>query len=238
VNGPRLTLKIAHSAFIKTRMKNSIRLLSCMTVWLAAMTVLNSGTANADPIPADFDKNAVQFIFNKVSETNFAPLGTCFGIDVITVHKPKQFLAWGKPPITQHSRYFVTAKHVLFDANGNLHQGMYFRADNRSGGVAFMLMNPDLTNGMKILTHSNKSVDIAVLGMSPPGLSAITKGAVQKPALQLRLGSFDSSLIAGKESFKNSISERATICSSSVCSLHSMVPKKTSPSVALGAFPC
>jgi hypothetical protein len=115
-----------------------------------AFLVVSKDNALGSPIPIDFDKNTVQFIFTRVSETNYVPLGTCFGVQVTTIHRPK---FWGhvvryltalvpflparisRPDITYYQRYFVTAKHVLFDEKGNLRSNMYMRFPRETGGV-------------------------------------------------------------------------------------------------------
>jgi hypothetical protein len=174
---------------------------------LAILFLIASGEvrpASAEPIPMDFDKNAVQFIFTKAG-TNFVPLGTCFGVDVASTHKrsPIMWFFTTAFAITQHNRYFVTAKHVLFDERGNLRPDLYMRADVQGGGVALMLMNPYLTNEFSILTHTNKSVDIAVIAFSRVGASKTVSSQTQAQATQqVRLGSFDSQIIADKKLFK------------------------------------
>jgi hypothetical protein len=117
--------------------------------WLMApllLTAIGVALADAGPVPVEFDQSAVQFIFTKISDSNYYPEGTCFTVEVITNHRPKNTFRWGlsytpvlllplfgKHTIAHQARYFVTAKHVLFDANGNLRPRLYMRADNQSG---------------------------------------------------------------------------------------------------------
>lgn len=161
---------------------------------LAVMLAVDWRPANAAPIPLDFDKNAVQFLFTK-SGTNYFPLGTCFGLDTTSVHRPKKFLnvITLRSPITQHARYFVTAKHVLFDTSDQLRPDIYFRINNQTGGISYFLLNPDITNGsLRVITHTNKAVDLAAITVGRPAFSPMRlKGDVA-----LNLQAFDASIIA------------------------------------------
>jgi hypothetical protein len=170
-----------------------------------------SSKPSAGPIPMDFDRNCVQFIFTRLSDTNFSPLGTCFAVDVMETHQPKllyriptPIINFSKPSITQPSRYFVTAKHVLFDENGNLRPNMYMRLDNQSGGIVYGYLNAQITNGgLRILTHPDKSVDIAVIGINPAAIQQSSNAAAPNPNLKAKLSGFDSSLIADAQTFES-----------------------------------
>src|ERR1035437_9831499 len=107
--------------------------------WLIAVCILaplNMVKGEKLPIPLNFDKNAVQFVFTKVSDTQYDPMGTGFMVTVADAHKPTFFhriplpglvFFTYKSKITQTTGYFVTAKHVLFDDNGHLRPNMYVR---------------------------------------------------------------------------------------------------------------
>ncbi len=135
-------------------------------------------TSQASPVPVSFDKNTVQFIFTTLSDTDttFRPGGTCFTVEILTKHRPSAFmwtlynfpwinmLGLGKPDILSHARYFVTAKHVLYDENGNLRPRLFLRVDNQSGGVSYLSINASIKDGSyEVLTSSDKSVDMAVI---------------------------------------------------------------------------
>jgi hypothetical protein len=165
--------------------------------------------SQASPIPRDFDKNTVQFIFTKVSDTNYVPLGTCFGVQVTSVHKPifwHRFvriatailpLRIGAPDIMFRQRYFVTAKHVLYDEHGDLRPKMYMRLAHETGGVTYLYLNPDLTNGnFHILIPQDKSVDLAVIALDRPISQQELKAAATNNIPKPKLGCFDASIIA------------------------------------------
>jgi len=166
-----------------------------------ALTFGMQATTGA-PIPLDFDKNAVQFLFSK-SGTNYTPLGTCFGLDVARTHRPKKLrnILTLRSPITQHTRYFVTAKHVLFDTNGNLRPEIYLRVSDESGGVVYGALSPLLTNELRIITHTNRAVDIAAISLRTPRTSPPLQGT-NPGTLLLKLGSVDSGILADAKSFK------------------------------------
>ncbi len=167
----------------------------------SALTVAaTSRHSSAAPIPTDFDKNAVQFIFTNVGTNDYRPFGTCFILDVPEVHYPYWYLnpLPNKSPVTQHYRYIVTARHVLFETNGVLHPQLYLRGAKKEGGVEYVLLNPWITNLFHVVTHTNPGVDLAALSIRPtPALmeaaAHVTKGG------SFKLSSFDATIIMPDE---------------------------------------
>jgi hypothetical protein len=195
-------------------------------VFLAAMLLLlstGSRRAEAAPLPLGFDKNAVQFIFQK-SGTNFFPAGTCFAVDVTSSYRPKQFkhiLGWCvttlmRPlpipstvhfpppycgPIKMRVRYFVTAKHVLFDTSGNIRPELYFRFNKQDGGISNESLSANFANGtLRILTHTNQTVDLVAFTLSR-GFMAHHPPSEAKPG-PLKVESFNDSILADKKAFE------------------------------------
>jgi hypothetical protein len=180
-------------------MKKVKLLPSCWIVVILVLVTSAVEDVEASPIPRDFDKNTVQFIFTRVGETtNYMPLGTCFGVQVSSVHKPIFWhrvvrtatallpLRIGAPDVTFRQRYFVTAKHVLCDEHGDLRPNMYMRVGQETGSVTYLYLNPELTNGdFHILTSQDKSVDIAVIALdrtiSQQELKASVTNNIPKP---------------------------------------------------------
>lgn len=187
-----------------------------LRIWIrlvsAALVVTNccqALQAARTPIPLNFDKNSVQFIFRQVSGTNFVPVGTCFLVNVRTIHKPNLlrrvfippflFLTY-KPPLVQNGVYVVTAKHVLFDENGKLREGMCLRTPLENGGVVYAYLNQDFTNGnLRIITPTDKSVDLAVFTLGQPRRITTVK---QTAAQKMKLGWFDAALVSDETALK------------------------------------
>jgi hypothetical protein len=163
-------------------------------------------------IPLNFDKNAVQFVFRRVSDTNYAPMGTGFMVTVADTHKPLFFLRIPLPglvfftyksKIIQSTGYFVTARHVLFDDNGHLFPNVYLRLTKTDGGVFYSPLTDGITSGEgRIITPDDKAVDLAVLRVakaeSVEEIQRRRVGMTVKP----RLGAFDASIIANPEELK------------------------------------
>jgi hypothetical protein len=176
----------------------------------ALLTILTFTSAvselNADPIPASFNKEAVQFIFAKGPGTNYSPVGTCFVVSVTTTHRiVKRF--FGIPhevyDASMSLPYLVTAKHVLSDTNGQIRPENYFvRGENSGGGISFVPLIADATNEARILTHTNKSVDLCVL--APGTVTKMATSLKSKPPgrIPYKMGSFNASLITDKAAFK------------------------------------
>jgi hypothetical protein len=133
-------------------------------------------TLMASPVPLDFDKNTVQFIFTR-SGTNYQPFGTCFAVNVRTVCWPKRFdhvvgsglgffpqivfalvppipspkyhlklPAGCQGPVWYDTRYYVTAKHVVLDEHKSIRPELYFRVNKPNGGVTYISLSADITN--------------------------------------------------------------------------------------------
>jgi hypothetical protein len=198
-----------------TQLNNMKKIKLQLCCWLIAVLLLetfNAAKGDTLLIPLSFDKNSVQFIFTKISDTNYAPMGTCFLVDVADIHKPTfihrvplpllVFFTY-KQKTTQHTVYFVTAKHVLFDENGHLHPDMYMRLGNQAGGVFYSSINPDLTNGsLRIITPDDKSVDLAVFTIGKPqSIQEMQKNST-KVTVKPKIGRFDASLIADNKMLK------------------------------------
>lgn len=217
--GPRIPVKreIEPSQRKLAYMKNKkIRLYR----WLLALLLLIAmgvATAEASPIPVNFDKSAVQFVFTKISDTdtNYYPGGTCFTVEVTKNHRPKNVFRWvlehmpppfcffGKSTIAYHTRYFVTAKHVLFDENGNLRPRLYMRTDSQSGGIMYIPLNSDITSGnVRMITHHDKSVDLAAFTVAYPLSQASSNAMAAKSPVQAKLSWLDSSLIVDTNKLK------------------------------------
>jgi hypothetical protein len=78
-------------------------------------------TGEPSTIPSDLDKHAILFVFRKISESHYEPLGSGFIVDVPKIHFPHIFVPLpfiGRPTLIYHQWYFVTARHVLFDESG------------------------------------------------------------------------------------------------------------------------
>ena len=137
---------------------------------LAIGIIVTRGIANATPIPQDFNKDFVQFIFNGPSATNLAPMGSGF---LVGVKHIRLFMgnvlgipinpAWA----TRYFEYYVTAKHVLQDTNGNVIPEFYLRWSVRTGGVQFVKIDLNDANRWRILTNSDPAVDLAVIAFAP-----------------------------------------------------------------------
>ena len=160
------------------------------------------------PIPLNFDKNAVQFVFTKVSDTQYDPMGTGFMVTVADAHKPTFFhriplpglvFFTYKSKITQTTGYFVTAKHVLFDDNGHLRPNMYVRLTKQDGGVFYEPLTAGITTGAgRIITPDDKTVDLAVATIARPQSILEIRRSVTN-AVKSRMGTFDASIIVNSK---------------------------------------
>jgi hypothetical protein len=65
----------------------NMKRLTLRNLFIAVSLLITFKAANAaiSPIPLSFDENSVQFIFTKVSDVNYVPLGTCFMVNVTTI---------------------------------------------------------------------------------------------------------------------------------------------------------
>jgi hypothetical protein len=153
------------------------------TVPLILFILFLHNSSRTAPIPTGLNKNVVQFIFAKVGETNYIPDGTCFCVQVQLVKpKPRKGIFYFiHPKQTSHILsfiYFVTAKHVLFDSNGNIRQELYFRESKTDGGVQYAPLSQDITNDLRILAHPDKSVDLAVIAFKRSFLVDLLNGKI------------------------------------------------------------
>jgi len=154
--------------------------------------------ATAERLPTALDKNAVQFIFQRISETNYIPVGTCFTVTVPVFKK-------GLKRIFGHIKglnfpYVVTAKHVLFDTNGKVRPELYWRIGKIGGGVTYTPLTPSPTNVMRILTHPDTSVDIAVITIDLSQSLEVARALNQKEhVIELKEGRISSTIIRDKK---------------------------------------
>lgn len=110
----------------------------------------------SEKIP-DQVKQTVTFIFVKISQGGgFQANGTGFFVSVPDKARPDRVFG-----------YLVTARHVLQDPNGEYLKEVFVRLNKKSGGSDLLqvpLVGEKLVN---IYTHSDSTVDIAVLPMLP-----------------------------------------------------------------------
>jgi hypothetical protein len=129
-------------------------------------------TGEPSTIPSDFDKNSILFFFHKISPTNYVPLGTGFIVTVSSLHYPHIYIPIpfvGRNVKVFHPPYFVTAKHVLFDENGNLRPDVYLRFNNKTNGISWAPLSPLITNQVfRVLFSTNKAVDMAIVTFNLP----------------------------------------------------------------------
>ncbi len=170
------------------------------------------------PIPPTFDKSSVQFIFTSPTGTNdFRPLGTCFTVDVTTLHKSTFFhRVWWipvysditfKPELGTRNRYIVTAKHVLFDEKGKLRPNMYFRADTEGGRISYSPLSISLTNGTeKILLPDDTNVDLVVFRTRNATSNEVRQWqdtwAKLPKDVRPKVGAFDATLVLDEKQLK------------------------------------
>ncbi len=156
-------------------------------------------TGEPSTIPSDFNKNAVLFLFQKNTTTNYEPLGTSFMVQVANLHYPHIYIPIpfvGKNIILFHPWYLVTAKHVLFDEKDNLRQDVYIRFNNNTNGISWAPLSALIQNQLfRVLFSTNTAVDMAVVTLNIP--SKIPK--MLSPGLiwpnNISLGAIDSSLL-------------------------------------------
>jgi hypothetical protein len=157
-------------------------------------------TGEPSTIPSDFDKNAILFFFHK-DGTNYSPMGTGFIMKVSSLHYPHIYIPLpfvGKNAMVFHPWYFVTAKHVLFDAKGNLHPDVYLRFNNNTNGVTFVPITSQITNGaLRVLFSTNTAVDMAIITIG--FCSANTNVPIPYFPNNISMGTIDSSLLLTPE---------------------------------------
>lgn len=156
-------------------------------------------TGEPSIVPSGFDKNSILFFFHKTSPTTYDPLGTGFIIRVASVHYPHIYIPIpfiGKDVMAFRPFYFVTAKHVLFDENGNLRPDVYLRFNNNTNGVSWAPLSPLITNHtFRVLFSTNKAVDMAIVTLNIPSRLPKTIPPALNWPNNIDIGGFDSSLL-------------------------------------------
>lgn len=124
------------------------------------LLLFGCGSLVAAPIPENL-KQIVTFIFlagpdgNLLNDTEGNPVayGTGFFVGV-----PREV---GK---TEAIGYFVTAKHVLKDADGKLLPTVYLRLDRKNADAEFVRLD---INQKSVYEHPDATVDVAVIPLLP-----------------------------------------------------------------------
>jgi hypothetical protein len=98
-------------------------------------------------------KKSVAFVFLLDDQDKVVPYGTGFFARIRQEHNPKRGVG-----------YFVTAKHVLQDRNGNFLNNIIIRMNGLDGKANFTKLELNQTT---IFTHEDKSVDVAVIPIRP-----------------------------------------------------------------------
>jgi hypothetical protein len=133
-----------------------------IAVLALAITLANAEVVNAETVPADV-KKVVTFIFPADAQGNLfrdqknnpIPYGTGF---FVAVKSDDGKGVYG---------YLVTAKHVLRDSQGNDFRRVYVRLNKKEGDAEFVALDL-IQNGQRIVhTHTDPSVDIAVVPAYP-----------------------------------------------------------------------
>jgi len=101
-------------------------------------------------------KEVVTFVFIKDHLGRLQPIGTGFFVGVRDEKKRELFHV-----------YFVTARHVLLDSQGQYYRELSFRVNKKSGGSEILEAPLSAPKGIDVLTHRNRAVDIAVLPLAP-----------------------------------------------------------------------
>jgi hypothetical protein len=205
---------ITHS---EIAMKNAFKI-----QWILGVLIFFklSIVVNADPtsIPSSFDKNVVQFIFQKDASTNYQPAGTCFVVEVKKIHIPKIFIPIpfiGKPTMYYMARYFVTCKHVLFDESGSLRQNLYLRVGNKDGGITYMALSDEINRKtLRVLAPDDTNVDLAIVCGAVPSPDQLRSAKTSPREFKnddiqkYKLSALNSSLVIDKNSYSlNGITE-------------------------------
>jgi hypothetical protein len=102
-------------------------------------------------------KNAVSFVYVKDSTGEYVYAnGTGF---MVAVKDPKN-------PV-QYFGYFVTAKHVLRNTDGEFYSEVFVRLNKKDGGVGWNPLALSGENRLPICTHSDETVDLALIPAYP-----------------------------------------------------------------------
>jgi len=119
---------------------------------LALCFLIDGRNLEATIIPPDI-KNTVCFIFIANAKGEKVPNGTGFLVGVKAEKEPERTFG-----------YLVTAKHVLKDENGNLYSSVFIRLNKKDNTAELIELK---LAGQKICTHSDDTVDIAVIPAWP-----------------------------------------------------------------------
>jgi hypothetical protein len=134
-----------------------------ITCWVLALSFVRTGVCA--PIPEDITKTVV-FIYKGAAGTPAQANGTGF---IVTVPAPVPGRAWF---------YVITAKHVVHtnsnDLSSPLFSTLWIRVNEKSGGSSMHGVNL-ITSGQdqSVFFHSDPSVDIAVMAITPTDVDAI-----------------------------------------------------------------
>lgn len=162
------------------------KLVSVMVVTTCVILALGK-TARALPVPREI-KSAVVYIGIKNIDGNVVPYGTGFLVGVKNPSEPGSL-----------TTYLVTAKHVITNPKtSELLGAVFFRLNRKGGGLAHLTIPlTEKGEGRNVFTHSDSSVDIAVIPYTPnaemldfktiPAELITTKDALSK--LQIHEGS-------------------------------------------------
>lgn len=114
--------------------------------------VFLSNTVHARMIPQEL-KKSVTFIFVDDNNGKLLPNGTGF---FVHVEENKNIFS-----------YLVTAKHVLFDNNGNRFKEIYIRLNTAKNSSEILRIPFVGENASKVYYHNDSSIDIAVIPFLP-----------------------------------------------------------------------
>jgi hypothetical protein len=158
-------------------------------VILLAAAFANAEIAKAETVPADV-KKVVTFIFPADAQGNLMrdrnnnpiPYGTGFFVGVKSEDGKSIY------------GYLVTAKHVLKDPQGNDFNRVYLRLNKKQGDAEFVPLDLNQSGQRVVYTHTNPSVDIAVVPALP--LEAIFDFKVVSQEMLSTKATFDEFNIA------------------------------------------
>jgi hypothetical protein len=111
--------------------------------------------AGADTVPPDV-KKVVTFIFVTNARGERVPNGTGFFVAVNNT-----------PPRAGFYGYLVTARHVLLQTDGTYYSKIFLRLNKKEGNAEFVGINLTGDAHTAVFTHSDPTVDIAVIPALP-----------------------------------------------------------------------
>lgn len=125
-------------------------LLFCLSILAFQPTILI-----ADRVPEFISRDVVQYICEPQTNGTALPIGTCFVVGVKPTVVPAESLRF---------KYVVTAKHVVQKTDGSYPKTLVLRANKSDGGMGYLVTTLAATNSpLKIYTHSDPSIDLAVI---------------------------------------------------------------------------